>query len=228
MRLRHLLEVLEGTAGAEVRSGPEEGLARIDERPDVLLIATRAGDAPYDETELEWTTSYVRDGGGVLLLANHGDLPGKNANDHASQDAVLAARFGVQIEVSWFQHRDRRRLTWLPTLDHPTTMGPFGPVQTVVVNNCSSIQIGEPTVVVPIGADMADVRDGRPTEGRALLVAAEPGRGLPDDWLGRVVVGTDSGFLGSRETVWPGPGLLDLGDNATLVANTVAWLAARP
>ena len=225
LRLKDLLRLLEGDVGASVSFAGAEGLTGIDARPDVLMILTRP--EPYDPAEIDWVVEFVRDGGGLLLLANHGDLPGRNPNDHASNDAVLAARLGASIETAWFQlPPDPPRLLsiggeWID--DHEITAG----ITEVVINNGTSVLTSDVRPLVRVPMECVDLRDGRDPRGRAFFVALDGGEGLPDGYRGRAVIGGDSGFVGGRRSIWPGPGLLDLGDNAPLLRNMILWLSSR-
>jgi hypothetical protein len=195
---------------------------------DVLAITTRKKqDADYTAAELLAIQDFVRRGGGLLLLSNHGDIPGKPYPDLTASDAVLARSFGIEIENSFFASPTWKqpveiRATHLCT-DHPVIRGQVAAdsVRAIVTINCCSIKPGASTPLVFLPETMMDYRDGRKPQSRCFAVALEPGGpGAP----GRVVITADSGFIGSDGTTYPGTGLIDRGDNGRFVANALRWL----
>lgn len=193
---------------------------------DVLLLTTRKkADADYAASELEAIVEFVRRGGGLLLLSNHGDIPGRPYPDLTASDARLARWLGVEIENAFFAGPEWGRPVELCAenlnIDHPVIAGisPGNPVRTLVINNCASIcpEGGVPLAFLP--QTMVDHRDGRPPASRCLAVAL--------DWDilgGRVIVIADSGFIGSPGTTFPGTGLLGQGDNLRFIVNALSWV----
>jgi len=205
---------------------------------DVVVIPTRwGGDGnEYSLTELTALERFAASGGGLLLMSNHGDLPGRNRWDHTRHDRALAATFGVDLQPAWFAQNDiiapagagaeSGGLTTfsedLLNVDHPifAATDPERTVRTVVTNNCAAISRGAETPLISLAPSMVDWRNGRAVSeylfGCAL--ASTSAR------RGRVVVLADSGFIGSAGTTRPGPGLIESGDNLRFVLNTIAWL----
>lgn len=71
--------------------------------PHERLAASAARPEPaYSAEDLVAITGFVARGGGLLLMSNHGDLPGHNPADWTRHDRVVAAAFGVTIEPAWF------------------------------------------------------------------------------------------------------------------------------
>ena len=197
---------------------------------DVLVVPTRsvslAGSADRDlaftDNELVAIADFVRRGGGLLLLTNHGDVG--RAPDHTEQDARVAALFGVEIERSVFAD-PAGALTTIGedeiNLDADALRATRA-VRQVVTNNCASVRCGRGEALVRLPASMSDVRDGRVSEGRLFAHALAEGPEVGD---GRLITVADSGFMGSPGTMHPGPGLLDQGDNRAFLVHAVEWLS---
>lgn len=205
---------------------------------DVLVIATRKIlDNPYTETELAAIPEFVQRGGGLLLMANHGDVPGRPYPNMTLNDARLAREFGIEIENSFFTSLEWGTLTEISGSDlrveHPILSGAQTglPVRSLVTNNCSSLRIREGVApLVSLPGTMKDYRNGGPPRGRYFAAAVKAGKG-------RVVVTADSGFIGSQAEVQPeliaadastrpGFGLIEVGDNLSFIHNTLLWLGA--
>ncbi len=226
-RLADLLDELAGLSGIHVAFSPPGPLcADLLNGQDVLMITTRKkAEADLTETEIEAIVGFVRHGGGLLLMSNHGDIPGRPYPDLTASDARLARRFGVEIENSFFAAPEWGQRVEIReedlAQDHTVIrgMGASNRVLSLVINNCASILPREGVPLALLPEKMIDYRDGRSTESRCFAVAldyATPG--------GRVVVTADSGFVGSEGTVFPGSGLISRGDNRWFVINILLWL----
>lgn len=199
---------------------------------DVLVVTTRyPAEQAYTQSESTAIRDFVGDGGGLLLMSNHGDLPGSNPHDMTQYDAIMARRFGVGLERTWFQNPSMGQLTIFSSSSllagHPILAGDpkEEAVQTIVTNNCSSIDAGgRGHALVALSPEMRDLRNGCTPTGRLFAHAldAEADAGLVGK--GRVVTVADSGFIGNEDTVVPGPGLIGHGDNARFIKNVVRWL----
>lgn len=199
------------------------------EHPRERLTASAARPEPaYSDADLAALTDFVGRGGGLLLMSNHGDLPGHNAWDWTRHDRTVAAAFGVSLEPAWFAGPPPEAF---PTIedscllaDHPIIRGLAGeePVRQLVVGPSCALRGGADAVpVVRMGPTMVDWRDGRAVDGYCFAVALEAN----EERRGRVVVTARSGFLGSAGTTYPAPGLLQRADNRRFVMNAVRWLA---
>ena len=192
---------------------------------DVLVIPTRSlaepnagptltSGRPYADSEIDAVTAFVHRGRGLLLMTNHGDVPGR-APDHTEQDARLAACFGVTIERACFSSdAGPSKLVTMPGGHHPVLDG----VRTVVTMTSTSILADQGIPLVPLEPAMTDRRGGLDPHGRFFAVAVTG--------IGRVMVVGNSGFIGTRGTRKPNHGLFAEGDNGRFVVNAVRWLAA--
>ncbi len=159
-------------------------------------------------------------------MTNHGDVPGRYKWDMRKHDALLASRFDVDVENSFFA--DAQVAGKVVTLSafnlsaaHPILRGNERhlPVQTVCIINASSL-ISEQGELLALNNSMVDLRNGFSAAGRNFAVAREFGKG-------RVVILADSGFIGGEGTSFPGPGLLAEGDNRIFIGNIISWLGHR-
>ena len=232
-RLARFLSTLESIPDCSVSfsSGPTLTWKELREHA-VLVITTRyPAEVAYSGQELTWIWDFVRLGGGLLLMSNHGDLPGSNPHDMTQYDAQVGHLFGVDIECSWFQNPASVELSVLGGKDFLTShpiIGGHGEedaVRTVVINNCSSIVaegFGHP--LVSLSQDMVDLRNGNSPQNRLFAHALDPQTAGHLSIEGRVVTVADSGFIGDEGSTVPGPGLIGHGDNAQFVKNVVRWL----
>jgi hypothetical protein len=250
VRLRDMIDVIE-EAGAQVRvtSADDELALEMLRQFEVVIIPTRSpawGDG-YTSRELDDLEAFVGGGGGLLLMSNHGAT--EHIPDHTAHDRRVAARFGVTLEASAFC-RGRAESVALPTYgdlareqgvdleelldaitvvigspwlaDHPVTRGYLSGV---CFNNAASLRASKGVALVSLPPDLIDLGSGLSPEGRAFAVALDGAAGEIDG-DGRVIVVGDSGFIGTRGSSFPGPGLLHRADNTTFVTNAVSWLGA--
>ncbi len=201
---------------------------------DVLISTTRhpANAHAYTHEELAALRDSVKGGAGLLLMSNHGDLPGSNAVDWTRHDAALAREFGVELERTWFENAEHGALSSFSgeslLRGHPIIEGSGGRrVESIVVNNCSSVvrrdhDRGHALVALP--PSTRDLRSERPTAARLFALALDRSTSADVVGEGRIVVMTDSGFIGDDGSEVPGPGLIGRADNLRFVLNVVRWL----
>ena len=231
-RLQTFLAQLEDIPFCVVDFSPELPLAKsLLNNYDVLVITTRHGEEySYSIEEITAITDFVRQGGGLLLMSNHGDLPGHNINDMTKQDAVLARQFGIEIENSWFANSKSGVLSEFSASDllvtHPIICGGLGeePIRSIVTNNCCSLVSADAVPIINLPSKMIDHRNGLPAHGRNFAMALDAEANSALNRMGRVVVVADSGFIGTEGTTNPGPGLIEKGDNRRFVQNVIRWL----
>lgn len=200
-------------------------------RFDLLIITTRYP-KKFSKKEIKIIYSHILEGGSLLLMSNHGDLPKTRLKDTRKYDYKLASRFEVEIERTVFKNPLPRVKTTLTrrvfNKDHPIIKGfNNNPVCSIVINNCSSIKTKVGTPIVSLSEEMEDKRDGVPYKNRYFAVSADENTELDIKIKGRVVITTDSGFIGTRCTTQPGPGLIEEGDNLVFIRSTLLWLLRK-
>jgi hypothetical protein len=198
---------------------------------DVLVITTRyPKEHAYSRSELTAVRNFVGDGGGLLLMSNHGDLPGSNPHDMTQYDAIMARQFEIGLECAWFQNPSEGELLRFVSgsllAEHPILAGgqKEEAVHTIVTNNCCSIIAGSRgQALVAFSPEMKDLRNGSTSADR-LFAHALDSQEAAGVGKGQVVTIADSGFIGNEDTDIPGPGLIGHGDNARFIKNVVRWL----
>jgi hypothetical protein len=231
-RLQTFLAQLEEIPFCVIEFSPKLPLAKnLLNNYDVLVITTRYGEECFYSTEeITGINDFVCQGGGLLLMSNHGDLPGHNTNDMTKQDAVLARQFGIEIKNSWFANSTSGTLSEFSASDllvtHPIICGGLGeePIRSIVTNNCCSLISADAVPIISLPSQMIDHRNGVPAHTRNFAVALDAEANSTVDRKGRVVVVADSGFIGTKGTTNPGPGLIEKGDNRRFAQNVIRWL----
>jgi hypothetical protein len=231
-RLQTCLDYLQAIPGCTVHFSPVAPLtAELLAEYDVLIITTRKGDEPqYTPNELVCIPPFVHRGGGLFLMSNHADIPGRYPNDFTQNDARLARQFGIEIEKTFFAHPERKSLSEISGAalvdTHPILRGatPTDAVRSFVTINGCSILPGHSDPLLWLPNQMIDHRNGYPSAGRCYAVALEMEKPGMRGFSGRVVVVADSGFIGNENTTFPGVGLIAHGDNGRFVQNAVHWL----
>jgi hypothetical protein len=209
-RLHSFVKFLE-TLGAKVEfTASETSLLSQDDFLGTALFVVTTRRPRLDarsETELELLDRFVRDGGGLLLMSNHPFPKKKNV----LPDDLLAARFGVKFNAPIYPAPETAggytHISGEDILDHSITRGLSGPI---VFNNCCRLSHsgGIALALLPGESKMPNV----------FAVAND------DHGKGRVVVTADSGFIGEKDTIWPGPGLIAEGNNAEFIQRILRWL----
>lgn len=214
-RLRTAFEIIESAWILE-REKPLFALSGLG-HGDVVVTGSRR--CAYADKEVEALYGFVKRGGGLLIMSNHGsNPPGKN-NDFAQFDRKLFKRFDLSLECTWFEEDDGSLIELKPSSDHPI----FEAVDTIAVNNCSSIMASGETAVVRLPATLRDKFSGCSGQGRAFACALDSNQ----DFQGRGLFLTDSGFIGTEGTNRPGPGLIHKPDNKRFLRNTYEWLSFK-
>jgi len=217
LRLRAFLAILEKAAGTPpaftVPPLSRESLQDVS----VLVVPTLL--EPYGGEEMEALEGFVSGGGGLWLLSNH--------HPFFELDGRVTERFGIATEGTFF------RTPGSPTLieegqlrDHALLDGPGGKVRAIVTNTTCSLRCenAEPLALLPPSMD--DKHTGVRAAG-AFAYALDGMYGAWEGRRGRLLVTADSGFIGNRESRYPGPGQIEEGDNRAFVENAVLWLAGR-
>jgi hypothetical protein len=195
---------------------------------DVLIITTRKKtEADYTEMELHSIINFVKEGGGLLLMSNHGDIYGRPYPDLTASDARLAQRFEIEIKNTFYASREWGQPVEISdqymSREHPIFQGvaQANPVHHLIVNNCCSIMRGTGIPLVHLPTAMHDYRQHENPLSQCFAIARDS---VENVIRGRIVVTADSGFIGSPRNRFPGKGLLDRGDNLQFIINTILWL----
>jgi hypothetical protein len=192
-RLATFLAHIEQTPGWEALFSPQEPLSpTLLATCNILVITTRKiQDNPYTTEELAVLPAFVQRGGGLLLMTNHGDVPGRPYPNMTINDNLLAREFGIEIINSFFASTTPNKLVEISGsalhAEHPIISGAQTgqTVQILVTNNCSSLRVGAgafPLAALP--ETMCDYRNGDRPQGRYFAAAAQFGKG-------RVVITAD-------------------------------------
>lgn len=176
---------------------------------DILVVPTRR--EPYEDCEVAAIQKFVEDGGGLLLMSNHGDIP-ENHNNWTRYDFKLAQAFNVNLQRAWFEDKNKNPALLSDgdlNFDHPIMSG----VDQIAFNNCCGVS-GAGTWLARLNSSVYDrVASIEPTN-FLFGVALDYGKG-------RVVVTADSGFVGNSETT---AGLIDMRSNKCFLKNILLWL----
>lgn len=219
------------SASYPVAFSSREGLTRAElNEYDILLITTRFP-VGYSQAESKGICDFVYNGGGLLLMSNHGDY-GQVA-DMRQFDAKLAGEFGVTFERTFFRNQLEGERTMLSqsTLNsnHPIIAGASGErsVRTLVTNTCCSILADGGEGLISLSNEMVDKRSGCFPNGQFFAHALGVTSGLKAGSKGRIVTIADSGFIGTDCSAYPGPGLIGHGDNLRFIMNVIRWLGGE-
>jgi len=196
---------------------------------DLLIVTTRFPTFPYSAGEIAAIERFVERGGALLLMANHSrEKAGSRRFDFVTQDARLAAVFGVKLLEARFRSDGALTvLTRASSPPHASLCDASGRrvVEAVAVGNCcavSSDSAGSP--ILFLNGDMFDLGPHcLSPSGQLFGVAIDQ----PRPGHGRVAVLADSGFIGEPDAPAGGPGLLEHCDNRAFVRELVAWLLER-
>jgi len=180
----------------------------------LVVIPTREK-TELNSRELKLVTDFVWSGGSLLLMSNH--------NPYSSPNSNLARAFDIELlNAFFFDHNGYTSLeNALLNKRHPVIKGinpPQTTVKSIVTNTCDAVTAGNGNIAAWLPEAMDD---------RLELKMSSTGTafGITKEWgQGRILVVTDSGLFGNVDTNYPGPGLLDKGDNRQFLLNSLYWL----
>jgi hypothetical protein len=181
----------------------------------VYVSFTRYLTAPfaYSDEELGALTDFVRDGGGILLMTNHGPFRTIKASWPVN-DAALARRFGIILTPFGVD------LSVAPLGVNPKLSYIANQVQNLVAHD--SCLITPPPVFTPIAVFPASAAVWN---GDALVPPASPYFSIlvPHE-KGNVIVVGNSGMMGDYGTPHPSCGLAPMHSNLMFFLNCVGFL----
>jgi len=181
---------------------------------DLLVVTTRSRLFPYTEVEIDAIEHFVHKGGALLLMANHGAVPGK-APDLATEDSRLASRFGVKIIDACF-HIPNNRVD-LKVCSHELSSA------TIRINNCCAIsQESVASSIARLDSRMIDMTPSNYCVENMIYGVTST------EYKGRIAVLGDSGLVGEPAVPAIGPGLIDEKDNSRFIRGLVLWLLRSP
>ena len=192
---------------------PDHELSSASDIDEVAIIVTGSRLKAYTDDEIDTLVRFSEEGGGLLIMSNHGAAKGA-PNDFTRHDRALVDRFEIKLERTGFRDPNRSRIVTVSS-EHPTTSG----IRELSINNCSSFRCSRVPSVVDIPSNWHDWIAGTDARGRAAAIAIDEGID------GRVFVLSDSGFMGSEGSRSPGPGLIHEADNRKFLRNVFVWLA---
>ena len=214
-RLRALTELLTGVGLEPVFAEGE--LPTLSGLNSYGILVTGSRLKPFTDSEVADLVRFAERGGGLLIMSNHGASESA-PNDLTRYDRGLVRELGVTLECTVFSaprgEARRENQTLAPARDHPTMQG----IRGIAINNCSSLVCEGAPHLVEIPHDWKDALAGGDPKGRGFALA------IDERIDGRVLIMTDSGFIGTPGTHVPGPGMIDQADNRNLMLNIFSWL----
>jgi hypothetical protein len=203
-------------------------------RHNVLALTNRTS-VPYTRHELEAIVQFVRDGGGLLCMANQAAESARTVedqmNNHVPYDSAVASTFFVSFQAAAYRSvlpKGPVILTGPNLGNHPIIRGDTGwPIANgknkttieavaserfcgIFPDTCSKVIVS----LRDLGDSVRDLQDNRPVrDGVVWAVALDSGHVTAG---GRVVICADASWVGQVTT--------GTGDNAQLAANILAWL----
>ena len=179
----------------------------------------------YEPDELALLKTFVYDGGGILLMTNHGGL--KN-DDWTENDAALANQFGIQLQNYYVTTDNYMVMNVNQCLPSPYNyLGNQAP--TISAHDaCIILPPADadfvPLVCFPPGATAHDFTTGKtikppPSPYFSILL-----RKLGPEGNGEVIVVGNSGFVGDYGSTKPAAGLITMEHNLMFFLNCVGYL----
>ena len=188
---------------------------------DLYVILTRI--QKYKDSELHAIHSFVEKGGNVLLMANHGPTIEFN------QD--LANKFGIILAGSYwsgkygkFTHLLENNLTNHPIISDISANSDC--IKELVINSSCGIvpSIGDVIAWLPDSiSSVGDYQDDLDNTGKKIFALSLDASHIPDI-RGKIVLLADSGFVGEKDSKFPGFGLIDKGDNLLFIDRILKYL----
>ncbi|MFW9806257.1 MAG: hypothetical protein ACFFFK_05960 [Candidatus Thorarchaeota archaeon] len=216
-RLSRFFEILEAHK-LEIGNITRE---RLDE-VSCLVILSRIRD--FTDEELKAILEFIQhEDNSLLLMSNH--------NPFELQDNVLTSKLGISLiggywsgERGVYTHIEGECLT-----NHAIITGKEGeqPVKTIVTNTTCRIEsdIGTPIIFLPDSMIGRWSSENEPEMKNRIFGLVVDGKREEHDIIkGKVIVLADSGFIGDKDSTFPGFGVIDQSDNELLVKRMFEFL----
>jgi hypothetical protein len=180
-------------------------------------------DFAFTPDELAAIQEFNVNGGGLLLISNHGPF-GPGDVDWSVNDRVLAAQFGVAINPAAYQMPGRPRppLTMSgPNLSpnpNPQKNILEGVTSIVPHNSCAvSAPLASPLATIPPEAENTSPTYPNGPAGQSYALVVAPNRG-------QIIVAGNSGIAGDPDSDYPAKGMIDAGSNLQFLLNALNWV----
>lgn len=189
---------------------------------DCLIILTRI--KAFSDDEINLILNFINKmGKNLLLMSNHNPLE-LNDND-------LTRKLGVTLSGGYWGGKAKEFTTidneYLSNHTIIRGKGEEKSISSVVVNTTCRIisNIGEPFIFLP-----NTMEGGWSSENEELIKNKVFGLVIDGEYYnneiikGRVVILADSGFIGDKDSIFPGFGLIDKGDNILFLQRILQYL----
>lgn len=215
-----------------------ESLANVDVYVSLTRYINQPNPPPvgtgfsYEDSELAALEDFVSQGGGILLMSDHGHGETDDVPDFTQNDAALASVFGITLKNIFVTRRDP---------EHPDRpvymvmeMDPDLPEDArYLANQVAHVSSHDSCIMLPPSEFTPLVRF--PEGATAYDHAVGHNIDLPNDHFsilvpygqGKVIVVGNSGMVGDYGSPNPAPGLITLENNLMFFLNCVTYLAGH-
>ena len=185
----------------------------------------------YSPTEITAIKKFVKAGGGLLLISNHGPTP-TSTTDDTINDKVLAQEFNVVIKPAHFQVPGATLMSMTPTnsLNAALSSGVLFHVKEIAAHNSCAISVDPAFTFTPIATIPSTAVDKNTgPNGTSLSPAGQHYAimltGGSAVGQGRVIVAGNSGMAGDDGCTDPAPGTIAYANNLLFLINCFKVLA---
>jgi len=203
------------------------------EKMDVYVSLTRQPNIPqapdqgigfaYSNKELSALQEFVSNGGGILLMTDHGQFPEDTVPSFTESDSALAQRFGITLLNLFVTGTDMNYMLMEMDPELPTEFE-YLSYQVQGISAHDSCAILPPITFTPLVLF--------PDAVSAYDFALDEYVPLPSPYFailvpygaGNVIVVGNSGMVGDWGSTQPGPGLITLDNNLMFFLNCVGYL----
>ena len=193
----------------------------------------------YTDEEIDAMQSFVKNGGGLLLISNHGPYnpdnnpPNDGALGDTQYDVKLAEAFGVVINPAHFNDKDGNTLLQMTnennSLNPGLESGILFQVSKIAVHNSCGIQGKKSTPWTSIAKIPDDAKDNSGYK----IKSHDPKANQQQHYAirldnSRVIVAGNSGLAGDDGCTIPAPGTILYGNNLLFLLNCFKYLGGIP